>query len=112
MGNKVRCQHLVPKEYSTKTCTICAVCFPVEQVYRASLIFWMKCKNLNVPVYSPEIPVSLADCTVYNAGIGTRPHSLIFFSEEIHHFAHSVAATDLTNYYNATFFVPPGTHHC
>ena len=70
------------------------------------LLVKRKCTNVNVHVYSPDIPVGSADCTIYTPGVGT--HSFIISSplDRIQHFAAAMA-----NHYHLAFF-PPGTHHC
>ena len=49
--------------------------------------------NVNVHVYSPDIPVGSADCTIYTPGIGTHSYSLIS-SGENSTFVHFAAAID------------------
>ena len=56
--------------------------------------------KVNVQVYSPGIPISLADCTIYIPGIETHFYSLIS-SGENSAFAYSAAA--IVNHYNVAF---------
>ena len=56
--------------------------------------------NVNVHVYSPDIPVGSADCTIYTLGIGTHSFSLIS-SRENSAFGYFVAA--IANHYNLVF---------
>ena len=56
--------------------------------------------NVNVHVYSPDIPVGSADCTIYTHGDGTHTYSLIS-SVENSAFAHFAAA--VANHYNLAF---------
>ena len=56
--------------------------------------------NVHVHVYSPDIPVGSADCTIYTPGIGTHSYSLIS-SGENSAFVHFAAA--IANHYNLGF---------
>ena len=61
-------------------------------------------------VYSPDIPVSSADCTMYTPGIGTRSFTVSSPLWRIQHLHNSAAA--IAQHYNLAFFVPLGTCHC
>ena len=57
--------------------------------------------NVNVHVYSPDIPVGSADCTIYTPGIGTHSFYSLLISGKNSAFAHFAAA--IANHYNSAF---------
>ena len=57
--------------------------------------------NVNVHVYSPDIPVGSADCTIYTPGIGTHSFTVSSPLGENSAFAHFAAA--IANHYNLAF---------
>ena len=65
--------------------------------------------NVKVHVYSPDIPVGSADCTIYTPGI--RTHSLqshLLWGQ----FSICALCCSYSQSLQFSFLVPPGTHHC
>ena len=56
--------------------------------------------NVNVHVYSPDIPVGSADCTIYTPGIGTLFYCLTSSGENS---AFACFAAAIANHYNSAF---------
>ena len=66
--------------------------------------------NVNVHVYSPDIPVGSADCTIYTPGIGTHSFTVSSPLGRIQHL--STLQQYIANSLQFSFLVPPGTHYC
>ena len=65
--------------------------------------------NVNVHVYSTDIPVGSADCTIYTPGIGTYSFTV---SSPLGRIQHLHTLLQLSQSLQFNFLVPPGTHHC
>ena len=61
----------------------------------------VKCTNVNAHVYSPDILVESADCTIYTPGIGTHSFTVSSPLGRIQHMRTFSAA--ITNHYNSAF---------
>ena len=67
--------------------------------------------NVNVHVYSPDIPVGSANCTIYAPGIGTHSFTVSSPLGRIQHLRSLQIACSYSQSLQFSFLVPPGTHH-
>ena len=61
------------------------------------------------PVYSPDIPVCSADCTLYTPSTGTLAYTV---SSPLGEFSICTFCYSYSQSLQCGFFVPLGTHHC
>ena len=65
--------------------------------------------NVNVHIYSPDIPVGSADCTIYTPVLEhTLLQSHLLWGE----FSICALCCSYSQSLQFSFLVPPGTHHC